>query len=167
MNIAYGMTLVLAAAALIGCGSSRLAVSQPLESDERDHIWATLDALHDNASKARFDAYFDLYTPDAVFLGTDATERWPLDDFKAYAKPHFDKGTGWTYTLIGARRYITISPGGDVAWFDEALHNATLGECRGSGVLVRTSRGWKIAQYNLTMPVPNDMIEDVAREIQN
>src|SRR4051812_38120578 len=57
-----------------------------------------LDALHNSASKADAAKYFALFAPDAVFLGTDATERWTVDEFKAFAKPYFDQGKGWTYT---------------------------------------------------------------------
>jgi hypothetical protein len=39
-----------------------------------------------------------MFAPDGIFIGTDATERWTVAEFKAYAKPHFDKGRGWTYT---------------------------------------------------------------------
>ena len=44
---------------------------------------------------------------------------------------------------------------GDVAWFDESLRSAKLGACRGSGVLLRGGEGWRIAQYNLMMAIPN------------
>ena len=54
---------------------------------------------------------------------------------------------------------------GDVAWFDESLRSAKLGACRGSGVLLRGGEGgedgegavggWRVAQYNLMMAIPN------------
>jgi len=133
-------------------------------SSDRDRVSAVLDALHAKASEADFDGYFDLYADEAVFLGTDATERWPRDAFMAYTKPRFDTGTGWTYTLI--ERHVTIAPGGQTAWFDERLDNASIGESRGSGVLVRQDGEWKIAQYNLTVPIPNDLLRGVAEEIR-
>ncbi len=137
------------------------ALAQPAEEQA---VSAVLDALHDNAAHARFEAYFGLYTEDAVFLGTDATERWDLDAFKAYAKPAFDQGRGWTYTMT--ERHIAFAPDGHTAWFDEMLENAALGTCRGSGVLVRTGDGWKIAQYNLTIPIPNELARDVVARIR-
>ena len=51
-----------------------------------------------------------------------------------------------------------------MAWFDEQLENAKLGVCRGSGVLVKADGAWKIKQYNLTMLVPNEIAEDVAKQ---
>ena len=125
---------------------------------------AVLDDLHDAASKADGARYFDHFLPDSVFLGTDATERWSKEQFQAYAKPHFAEGRGWTYNP--GERHVTFSPAADVAWFDESLTNAKYGECRGSGVLLKTDRGWKIAQYNLTVPVPNDLLEKVVEMIR-
>ena len=52
----------------------------------------TLDALHVAASKADGERYFALFAPDAVFLGTDATERWTLEEFKNYAGERFKTG---------------------------------------------------------------------------
>lgn len=125
---------------------------------------AALDALHRAAAEADYDAYMGAYTDDAVFLGTDATERWTMSEFAAYARPSFDRGQGWTYVPL--ERWVTVSDAGDTAWFDERLDNATLGETRGSGVLVRTTEGWKVAQYNLTIPIPNAIAREVARRIR-
>lgn len=124
-----------------------------------ERINHTLDQIHVQASKADFDAYFALYTDNAVFIGTDATERWPIEDFKGYAGPLFAQGRGWTYTLL--ERHVELSPDGAVAWFDERLDNNNLGETRGSGVLLRTDAGWKVAQYNLTIPIPNELSRQV------
>ncbi len=165
--------LVVLAGGIGGCACSKCRASADAPrhlaepEDARDEVWDVLDALHAKAAEGAFDAYFDLYAPDAVFLGTDATERWTLTQFMDYSRPHLVPGRGWTYTLIGAKRFITLSADGRTAWFDEALMNAKLGECRGTGVLVLTDRGWKISQYNLTMPVPNAMIERVASEIRS
>ena len=49
-------------------------------------IDALLDGLHKDAHEGNFQAYFARYTEDAVFLGTDKTERWTIEEFKAYAK---------------------------------------------------------------------------------
>ncbi|MDE2877440.1 nuclear transport factor 2 family protein [Candidatus Palauibacter soopunensis] len=134
------------------------------QDDARDEVSATLDALHEAASEADFDRYFSLYAGEAVFLGTDATERWTREEFMDYTKARFDTGTGWTYHML--ERHIAIAPGGGTAWFDERLENANLGETRGSGVLVMEEGAWKIAQYNLTIPIPNEMAREVAQRIR-
>ncbi|WP_457652759.1 nuclear transport factor 2 family protein [Rhodocaloribacter sp.] len=140
----------------------RPAAAQP--SDDERAVSAVLDALHDAASKAAFERYFGLFAEDAVFLGTDATERWSVAAFKAYAKPIFDQGRGWTYTPT--ERHVYIARDGQTAWFDERLENANLGETRGTGVLVREGGTWKIAQYNLTIPIPNALAREVVRMIR-
>lgn len=145
-----------------GCAGMQAGPSGPQGQAE---VEAVLVSLHDAAAHAQYDRYFALYAPDAVFLGTDATERWTLAEFKAFAKPYFDAGKGWTYHVIPGRRHIDVDARAGYAWFDEALTNAKLGECRGSGVLRKTGEGWKIVQYNLTMPIPNGMAEDVAKRI--
>ena len=127
----------------------------------------TLDSLHEAASKAQFDCYFLLFAHDAVFLGTDASERWTLDQFKAYTKPIFANGRGWTYRPV--ERHIDIS--GNHAWFDELLKNEKYGTCRGSGVLRWTPDEdggglWRVVQYNLSVPIPNDLLEGVAKDIR-
>lgn len=127
-------------------------------------IEATLNALHESAATADEEVYFSLYAPEAVFLGTDATERWTLAEFKAFAEPHFQGESAWVYTVI--ERHIDVSSDGDFAWFDERLFNERLGETRGSGALRRDGDQWRIVQYNLTIPIPNDLADDVASMIR-
>lgn len=138
------------------------------ELRESNAIGKVLDDFHDAASKADFNRYFAHYTPEAVFLGTDATERWDLTAFKAFAKPHFDSGKGWTYR--STQRAVTLCPvmfpGVEIAWFDELLENEKLGVTRGSGVLRKIDGSWKIAQYNLSIPIPNDLADDTAKRIR-
>ena len=133
-------------------------------ADQLTDVDTVIDNIHQYASEARFDDYFALYDNDAIFIGTDASETWTLDEFKAYAKPVFSRGVGWTYT--SKERHIYFSPNQDVAWFDELLDNASLGLTRGTGVLVNKDSGWKVTQYHLTIPIPNDIADDVARQIK-
>ncbi|MBZ0089190.1 MAG: nuclear transport factor 2 family protein, partial [Thermoanaerobaculia bacterium] len=46
------------------------------------------------------------------------------------------------------------------------LDSATYGACRGSGVLEKTATGWKIAQYNLSIPIPNDLAKELVTRIR-
>lgn len=138
--------------------------SATMADDRHQAVNSVLDALHNNAAIANFTGYFDLYSDEAVFIGTDASEVWEMDEFKAYAKPHFDQGRGWTY--VARDRHIYFSQHGHVAWFDELLDNASLGETRGTGVLVKEGDKWKIAQYHLTIPIPNALADDIAGQIK-
>ena len=105
-----------------------------------------------------------LFNNSHMFLGTDATERWTLEEFRAFAMPYFQRPSAWTY--VPQVRHVQLAPGGDVAWFDESLGHARLGECRGTGVLVRRGGRWVLQQYNLTVPVPNDLMAGVAQQIR-
>jgi ketosteroid isomerase-like protein len=131
---------------------------------QEDAASALLDRFHSAAAKAEFDAYFSTFTPDGLFLGTDATERWTVAQFKAYAKPHFDKGRGWTYTKV--ERNINVSADGAHASFDELLDNKSLGRCRGTGVLRKIDGQWRIEQYHLTIPVPNELADEFVKRIR-
>ena len=133
-------------------------------ANERQHVDNVLNNIHKYASNAAFEKYFSLYSDDAVFIGTDASEVWDMTSFKNYAKPVFDRGTGWTYTL--QNRNVYFSPTGDVAWFDELLDNESLGLTRGTGVLIKTDEGWKVTQYHPTIPIPNDIADSVADQIK-
>lgn len=127
---------------------------------------AVIDRMHAAASVADGEAYFDTFTPDARFIGTDAGERWPLSDFKAYAEPYFAQGRGWTYVARARHLEILDQPCRCVAVFDEVLDNDSYGEVRGSGVLVKRGDDWKIQQYVLSFTVPNERARDVVRTIK-
>lgn len=127
-------------------------------------VAAVLDDWHQAAARADEARYFAHFTPDAVFLGTDATERWTRDAFQKWARPYFARGKAWSFRAV--ERHVALSADGKVAWFDEALETPNLGPARGSGVLVRQGRTWRIAQYNLSVPIPNPLMADVKQRIQ-
>jgi len=123
-----------------------------------------LDTLHQAASDADGDAYFDLFAEDAVFMGTDATERWSVDEFKAFAEPYFSEGIGWTYS--NTERHIYVAADGRTAWFDEMLWNVRYGTCRGTGVLILVEGQWRFVQYSLSIPIPNDLTREFTAKIK-
>jgi hypothetical protein len=129
----------------------------PVAGDQRGSVNALLDGLHKDAHEGNYQAYFARYSPDAIFLGTDKTERWTIEEFKTYAKPAFVDGHGWTYKVI-ERNW---EGDGDIQWFDEILFNEKLGHCRGTGVVELINGEWKIAHYALTMLIPNSIAAEV------
>lgn len=137
-----------------------------LQSSQEAEVAAVLDRLNAASTAADGEAYFAQFTPDARFVGTDATEHWTLPEFRAYAAPVFARGRGWSYPAT--ERTITIAPIGCrcIAWFEEKLLNASYGETRGSGVLRLTEDGWKIEQYVLSFAVPNDRADAVVEVIK-
>jgi hypothetical protein len=127
-------------------------------------VIAVLDDFHLAAAQADETRYFAHFDADAVFLGTDATERWTKAQFQAYAHPYFAKGKAWSFHAT--RRAITVSQDGKIAWFDEDLATPNLGPCRGSGVLILKEGAWKIAQYNLALTVPNGVAKELKTRIE-
>lgn len=126
-------------------------------------VAAVLDDWHQAASVADEARYFGHFAPNGVFMGTDATERWTVGEFRVWARPYFAKGKAWNFKPRD--RHIAFSGDGKVAWFDEMLDTANLGVCRGSGVLTLTGGVWKISQYNLSIPIPNALADGIVGQI--
>lgn len=128
------------------------------EENAKESINKVLEKWHLSAASANFDAYFDLMTKDAVFIGTDASENWQNQEFRDYAKPHFDNGKAWSFTTI--ERNIYTENAGNLAWFDELL-STQMGICRGSGVMENVDGSWKIKHYVLSIVIPNENVTEV------
>ncbi len=154
--------------AVSGCqhADGHIALSRQPQSTALSEINAVLDSFHDAAAVADLDRYFGHLTEDAVFLGSDATERWPREAFRAFAEPYFQGETAWAYTPRD--RSVSLSDNGRTAWFDETAVNDKYGALRGSGVLVfEGDRVWRIAQYNLVFTVPNGIAGEVVEMIKS
>jgi hypothetical protein len=145
---------------LLALGCAHAPATAPQEDEAA--VSRALDDLNDAAARADEERYFSHFAPGGVFLGTDATERWDVIAFRAYAHPYFARGKAWNFKVT--RRAVTVR--GDLAWFDEDLATPNLGPARGSGVLVRTQEGWKVAQYVLSITVPNDKMKAVKNLIE-
>ena len=124
-------------------------------------INAVLDDWHQAAAAADEERYFRHMAENAVFMGTDPTERWTKPEFQKWAHPYFAKGKAWSFKP--KQRIISVHSDGKVAWFDEMLDTPNLGLSRGSGVLILEEKSWKIAQYNLSVPVPNELFTEVKK----
>ena len=158
ISAALGSTNVLKAIVV----SLALLPAMSLADNQRAAIDALIDGLHQDAHEGNFHTYFDRYAPDAVFLGTDKSERWTIDQFKVYAVPAFEDGHGWTYSV----KERNWEGEGSTRWFDEVLLNEKLGHCRGTGVVELIDGEWKIAHYALTMLVPNEIAAEVGAQTQ-
>ena len=123
-------------------------------------IAAVLDDFHDAAANADVERYLGHMTDDAVFVGTDEHERWPMQpDFIEYVNDRFAVG-GWSY--YSTDKKINFSQDGSVAWFNEtSISNSMGAHFRGSGVLERINGEWKISHYVLSVLVYNELWEDV------
>lgn len=137
-----------------------LFVSSVQAQQPEDAVKKILNNWHQAAAESQLEKYFEALTPNAIFIGTDATERWVKPDFYKYAKPHFLAKRGWKFTPISQN--VIYSPNGKIAWFDELL-NTQMKICRGSGVAIKTKKGWKIAHYVLSMTIPNEVSSEVIK----
>ncbi|MCW8832019.1 MAG: nuclear transport factor 2 family protein [Colwellia sp.] len=134
------------------------------KNSEEQAIKEVLNSFHQAAADAKAKPYLSLLTEDAIFLGTDASERWNKKQFTDFVLPYFKQGKGWLYVVED--RHISLLKNDTIAFFDEILINKNYGRCRGSGVLVKTAQGWKISQFNLTVLVPNGVSAQVIEKIK-
>lgn len=154
--LAFGLA---ACAAPIQSASSGQTLSASERTNQEQAAGKILDDFHDAAAKADEARYFAHFAEDAIFMGSDATERWTKSEFQTWAKPFFTRGKAWTFHAT--RRVVHVDEGGAIAWFDEDLTTDGLGPSRGSGVLVMHGGTWRIAHYNLTLTIPNDRLANV------
>ena len=142
---------------LVACNSVK--ETSKLDNKEiKNNVHTVLNDWHLAASEANFENYFSKMDSISVFIGTDATENWNKEQFKAYSKPHFDKGKAWNFTTL--ERNIYVNNSGNFVWFDELL-NTQMGTCRGSGVLEKKDNSWKIKHYVLSIAIPNEDVNAV------
>jgi ketosteroid isomerase-like protein len=146
--------------ALIFC----FAICLAAQSTAEKVITAALDDWHLAAAQADEVRYFSHLAEGAVFLGTDATERWTKPAFLTWAHPHFQRSKACNFR--STRRAISVSSDGRTAWFDEDLATSTMGPCRGSGVLTLEGDRWLIRQYNLSVPIPNALMQSVKGQVE-
>ena len=161
-----GLLMILISLFLTSAPAAAEPVSLQIEGEQRDShraaIERLLDGLHRAAAESDAQDYFARYTEEAVFLGTDASERWSIAEFKAYAAEPFAEGRGWRYDVVSRHLVPTGNP--EIYGFDEVLSNEKLGLCRGSGLVVFDGERWRVAQYVLSMLIPNAIAESVGRD---
>ena len=131
---------------------------QKASSPDQQAAAQVLDLLNQYSSDADWDKYFALYRKDGIFIGTDASERWGMAEFEHYSRPT----KGWRYDLT--ERHLIQH--GDVILFDELLNSPAYGVSRGTGTLIKTDGYWKIAQYHLSFPIPNEIAKQITTEIK-
>jgi hypothetical protein len=127
---------------------------QPVSTTEIDTV---MNRWHRAAATADEDVFFGLMTPNADYIGTDPSEHWKRDELRKWSEKFFAKDSAWDFKPKSRTIYFT--PNGQHAWFDELL-DTWMGDCRGSGILVKTDKGWRIEQYVLSMAVLNDLTKD-------
>lgn len=143
---------------LLSCSNTSKTNAVLKEADIKTEINEVLDLWHKNAAETNFDAYFNAMSKNSIFIGTDASEVWTVDEFKAFSKPYFDRGKAWEFVPVARNIYIDLDA--NLVWFDELL-DTWMGVCRGSGVLKKYENSWLIEHYVLSVTVPNETIDEV------
>lgn len=147
MRRIFCLILLLLAPALLAQGLKKAEIRQATEA-----VGAVIDDWHLAASESDEERYFGHMAADAVFIGVNEGNRWVRDAFRRWAHPQFEAKQGWSFK--SSRRDIAIAPSGNVAWFDETLETPAMGLCNGAGVMVKSGDTWVIAQYALSLPLP-------------
>ncbi|HND96536.1 MAG TPA: nuclear transport factor 2 family protein, partial [Chitinophagaceae bacterium] len=73
------LLLIAASVFIFSCSMGSKSATTNGQNDEmhnREQINVMLDSFNKAAAKADYNAYFNFYIDDAIFTGTDATERW-------------------------------------------------------------------------------------------
>jgi hypothetical protein len=151
------MHRTLLATCLLLIFASPFAHSAVDDADYKRQIGVFLDQWHDDAAHSR-PSYFDKIAVDGIYIGTDKTERWTREEFIVWAKKYFATPSAWTLTPVS--RHIYVSADKRFIWFDEQL-NTGMGLCQASGVIQNTPRGFKIEHYQLSVAIPNDLVDQI------
>jgi hypothetical protein len=155
------MKSLLFACCLFFAGLAQAAGADPALVKQ---VNAFVDSWHDDAAHARM-AYFDKMAPDGVYIGTDRSELWQRDAFKAWARKYFEgKKSAWSFHAT--RRNVYASDDGKLVWFDELLDTPNMGHCMASGVIRRTDKGFEILHYQLSMAIPNGIAKQVTELVR-
>lgn len=125
--------------------------------DRKAALNTFVDDWHKAAATADADAFFGAMSPDGIYIGTDASERWLRDELREWAAFAFEREVAWDFKTI--EREVYFSRDGQYAWWEEKL-DTWMGVCRGSGVVEQQNGEWKIKHYHLSVTVPNEKIED-------
>jgi hypothetical protein len=152
--------LIVFLLSIISCEQTKTIANTDSSKNE---INLLLNQWHIDVATYNYDAYFDKMTEKSVFVGTDAAEVWSKQEFQSFCKPFFEKQSTWNFKPV--KRNIYLAKDKQTAWFDETL-DTWMGVCRGSGILVKQNKDWKIAHYVLSVAVPNDDIKAVVAIIK-
>ena len=145
---------------IISCERSEVKISDLEKEQQKELIQIFLNDWHLAASQANYANYFDKMANNSVFIGTDASEIWSKKQFENYSKPHFDNRKAWDFKAL--ERNIYLNDAGNFAWFDENLQT-NRGTFRGSGILEKIGKEWTMHHYVLSVPIPNDDMNEVVK----
>ena len=157
------MKTFLCACCLLLISLSAHATAPPSDAAYRRQINAFVDEWHDDAANARL-AYFDKIAPNGIYIGTDKTELWNREQFKAWSKRFFERKSAWSFKAVKRNVYMLADK--NFIWFDELL-DTQMGPCQASGVIRKTAKGFEIEHYQLSIAIPNDVADKVSKIVKD
>lgn len=155
--------------------------NKSLKMDYYSECEITLNLLHSyhaHAPGADINKYFDCFSPQGRFLGTDKNENWSIEDFRKYSEPFFNNKQAAPFVpLQGSRKFTsfpiissTSTNKPIVVTFDEILEcEGMKTQARGTGSLIwdEEKNKWLIFLYHLSIPVPNEIADQVCNLTRN
>ena len=101
--------------------------------------------------------FFSRMTEDALYLGTDETERWTRTTMGKDLGKFFNGKKAWHF--IAYNRIYTALDDKNTILFDESL-KTWMGPCKSTGMLRKVKGKWLISYYNLNVAVSNAVVKD-------
>ncbi len=141
---------------------TRRKTNCPDEELTRFVLDSLINEWHHAAAIADRKSFFGFMTKDAVYIGTDTSERWQRDEMEDWSSQYFERSSAWTFTPIS--RNITFGPVKNIAWFDELL-DTPMGVCRSTGIVECIDDKWKLVHYQLSLTLPNGKLDDFKKLI--
>ena len=135
-----------------------------IEPPKEKEVAEFITNWHKAAADANINSYFGMMSEDAIYIGTDASERWTKKEFFQFCEPYFSKGKAWDFKPYN--RQIYFSKDGKTIWFDELLEN-WMGVCRGSGVIRNENNTLLITHYHLSVTIKNEKVKEFLQINQN
>ena len=144
----------------------RLSLVCDVAMDERSEIDAgARRSFTRRLRQADEERYFrTLSAYDAVFLGTAPGERWRGESLRTFVHSYFSTRQGMERTCRQRARSAS-PPDGRTAWFDETVdERRPMARVAAAACLRHERGGWRIAQYNLMIPVPDELAPELVDE---
>ena len=135
-----------------------------IEPPKEKEVAEFITNWHKAAADANINSYFGMMSEDAIYIGTDASERWTKKEFFQFCEPYFSKGKAWDFKPYN--RQIYFSKDGKTIWFDELLET-WMGVCRGSGVIRNENSTLLITHYHLSVTIKNEKVKEFLQINQN
>ncbi len=151
-------SLILFCVCCFSCNSAFDSKQETQKIDQLLNNWHLAASVADTG-------FFDYLDSEAIYIGTDATERWTKKEFSDFAMPYFKRGKAWDFKT--RERKVYLADNGQIAWFNETL-DTWMGICRSSGVLkMNNKEEWKIMHYHLSCTVPNEKVKLFIQLMEN